>query len=78
MSRTGSHTAEEKTVYSRETERVVGSKRGAHRVCAIVLKDTDMLAPAAKGNEGVCAPASAAQSLSFSLSGHKMSLFGPF
>lgn len=26
-----------------------------------------MLAPAAKGNEGVCAPASAAQSLGFSL-----------
>ena len=56
----------------------MGSKQGAHRVRAIFLKDTDMLAPAAKGNEGVCAPASAAQSLSFSLSGHKMSLFGPF
>ena len=75
--RSGSLAAEGK-LQQRESERLTGSKRGAHRVPAIFLKDTDMPAPAAKGNEGVCAPASAAQSLSFSLSGHKMSLSGPF
>ena len=67
-----------KITAERESERLMGSKRGARRVRAIFLKDTDMPAPAAKADEGVCAPASAARSLSFSLSGHKMSLFGPF